>query len=54
MHLTGIILGPVTLRIINLAAHESGWLDKEDFLPVALSWQSPGAALLRRGFAFSF
>lgn len=40
MHLIGFILGPVSLRVFNLAAHESGWLDKGDFLPVALSWQS--------------
>lgn len=39
-HLIGIILGPVSLRIVNLAAHESGWLDKGDFIPVALSCQT--------------
>lgn len=33
MHLIGILLGPVSLHAINLASHESGWLEKRGFPP---------------------
>lgn len=36
----GILLGPASLHATNVAAHESGWLEKVDVPPVALSWQA--------------
>lgn len=36
----GIFLGPVSLHATNVAAHESGWLEKRDVPLVALSWQA--------------